>query len=645
MALMYGEHFLIHIFGESHGEAVGATIEGLPAGMPLDMDALEKQMEERKPGQPLGSKRKERDRVEIISGLWRGRTCGTPLTLLIRNEDADSSSYEVMADTPRPGHADYTAHIKYGGFEDYRGGGTFSGRLTAPLTAAGAIAEQIGKAGGVAIRCAIDEIGGQKEGWEELVRQVQEEGDSVGGVIACSISGLPTGLGGPFTEGIEGKLASLLFAIPAVKGVEFGSGFRLSRMRGSQANDPYRYQEEEGRKKISILSNHAGGILGGISTGQDICLRVAFKPTPSIAKEQASISYACADNASLKIKGRHDPCLVLRALPVVRAAVAIVAADLLLASDRAKTWPEYVERRRGEEQGLDSLWPDRSEEEPTEPGEEKGRGDSEELRPEAPGKSPEACHGDEASKRLAELRRRIDDVDRDLRELLEKRFSLASDIGKIKKERSLPLRNKKREEQILIPLRESENREVMEAIYREILKQSRLLQAQDQVKSGIDEEKGKKTEQTGKTRMKVLIINGPNMNMLGIREKDIYGGASYEDLVEVLGEAAREMKVDCRFYRSNHEGDIIDTIQEAYGAFDGIIINPAAYTHTSIAIADALRAVAIPTVEVHISDTEAREDYRKISYISKLAVETVKGEGIEGYIHALKILKRRYNPK
>lgn len=328
MSSTYGENLKISIFGQSHSEAIGVVIDGLPAGFEVDMDELGEFLARRAPGQGKHTtSRKEPDRPEFLSGLAGGKTCGAPLAAVIRNTNTRSSDYDNIRDIPRPGHADFAARIKYGGAEDVSGGGHFSGRLTAPLCIAGGIALQILKEKGITLKAEIKEIGGKKDGFLETVEEARLDADSVGGVIECVIEGVPAGYGNPMFGGVENKIASCVFGIPAVKGVEFGAGFEAARMRGSENNDEF-YYEEDGR--VRTRTNNHGGILGGITTGMPIVFRAAFKPTPSIGKPQKSISFSEKKDAVLEIKGRHDPCVVMRAVPCVEAAAAITVLDIIL---------------------------------------------------------------------------------------------------------------------------------------------------------------------------------------------------------------------------------------------------------------------------------------------------------------------------
>jgi chorismate synthase len=327
MGSVFGKNVTTAIFGESHGPAIGVTIDGLPAGFRIDMEKLGAFLDRRAPGRAGTSARREADRPEFISGLKDGVTCGSPLTALIRNTDARPRDYEALADTPRPAHADYTAHVKYGGFEDRRGGGHFSGRLTAPLCIAGGIFIQLLERSGITVSARITEIGGNSESPMDEVAAAAADGDSVGGVIECVIEGMPAGIGEPMFGGIENHISQAVFGIPGVKGIEFGSGFAGARMRGSENNDAFICDGGEVRTE----TNNHGGILGGITSGMPVVFRAAFKPTPSIAKEQMTISYSEGKNVPLSTGGRHDPCIAVRAVPCVEAAAAMAVYDLMRA--------------------------------------------------------------------------------------------------------------------------------------------------------------------------------------------------------------------------------------------------------------------------------------------------------------------------
>ena len=331
MASTYGTNIKISIFGQSHSDGIGVVIDGLPAGVKLDQEKLQAFLDRRAPGRSrYSTPRKEADRPEFLSGLSGGFTCGAPLAAVIRNTNTRSSDYDAMRDVPRPGHADYTAHVKYGGYEDVSGGGHFSGRLTAPLCVAGGIVLQILEEKGISVEASICEIGGSSEDPFGRIEEAGSRGDSVGGVIRCTVSGLPPGVGEPMFDGIENRVAQAVFAIPAVKGIEFGSGFAAAGMYGSENNDEFYY--DGGR--VKTRTNHHGGVLGGISSGMPIVFRVAVKPTPSISRKQNSISYSRGEAAELSVKGRHDPCIVPRAVPCVEAACAIAIYDLMLEGER-----------------------------------------------------------------------------------------------------------------------------------------------------------------------------------------------------------------------------------------------------------------------------------------------------------------------
>ncbi|MBO4915775.1 MAG: chorismate synthase [Oscillospiraceae bacterium] len=330
MGCSYGENIRITVFGQSHSTAVGVTIDGIPAGERIDCDRLCAFLFRRSPGKGgLSSERKESDTPEFISGLVNGMTCGAPLTAIIQNEDARPGDYEELKNIPRPGHADLTAWIKYGEARDWRGGGYFSGRMTAPLCVAGGVCLQLLERKGIRIEARASKIAGaaDPDDMERAIRAAKEEGDSVGGIVECVASGVPAGLGDPMFNGLENRISQIVFAIPAVKGIEFGEGFTAAGLRGSENNDEYL----PGYNGIIFASNHCGGILGGISTGEPIVFRTAFKPTPSIGKKQRSVDLTTMEPVMLSVPGRHDACIVPRAVPVVEAAAAIAIYDSLLA--------------------------------------------------------------------------------------------------------------------------------------------------------------------------------------------------------------------------------------------------------------------------------------------------------------------------
>ena len=326
MSFTYGNHIKISIFGQSHAPAIGVVMEGIPAGQIIDLEKLQGFLDRRAPGQgPHTTARKEADRPEFLSGLVDGKTCGAPICAISRNTDTRSKDYEQLRDMPRPGHADSTAHIKYGGNEDVRGGGAFSGRMTALLCIAGGILMQILEKDGITFETEILEIGGNTEDIYETIAAAKAAGDSVGGIVQCTIKGLPAGIGGPLFGGVENKISQVVFAIPAVKGIEFGRGFDAARIFGSENNDEYYFDGET----VKTRTNNHGGILSGSKSGMPITFNVAIKPTPSIAIEQDSISYSKGESVKLAVTGRHDPCIVPRALPCVEAAAAIAIYDLM----------------------------------------------------------------------------------------------------------------------------------------------------------------------------------------------------------------------------------------------------------------------------------------------------------------------------
>jgi len=337
MSSIYGKNIKVSIFGQSHSPAIGVTVDGLPAGFAIDFDALNEFMRRRMPGQGAHTtKRREADVPEFLSGLVNGVTCGSPLTAIIRNTDARSSDYEQLWDIPRPSHADYTAFIKFGASRDVRGGGSFSGRLTAPICIAGGICLQLLQQKGINIAAHIAQIGNIKEKASNsaypsekmlaAIEEARQDGDSLGGIIECTADGVPAGIGEPMFDGMENRIAAVIFGIPAVKGIEFGNGFAASTLRGSENNDAFYIDNG----KIKTKTNNHGGILGGISSGMPIAFRVSFKPTPSISKEQQSVSLSQQKEVPLVITGRHDPCIVPRAVPCVEAAAALAIYDALL---------------------------------------------------------------------------------------------------------------------------------------------------------------------------------------------------------------------------------------------------------------------------------------------------------------------------
>ncbi len=357
MSSIFGENLKISVFGESHGPAIGVVMDGLPSGITLDFERISREMGRRRPSSGAHStKRQEPDEVELLSGVYEGRTTGTPLCAMIRNKDAHSTDYSDLERLLRPGHADFTGYVRYKGFNDIRGGGHFSGRLTAPLVFAGAVAQHILDEQQISIGAHIDRIYDMldlsfdkvhvtkeqllalrdmdipvndqscREAYLEIIEEARRRGDSVGGIVEAAIVGLPAGVGSPLFNNVEARLSSLLFSIPGVKGVEFGDGFYITQLFGSEANDSF-FTEGD---KILTHTNHNGGINGGITNGMPLTLRVAVKPTASISMEQETVDIKAHENASLKVRGRHDACIVPRAVPVIEAACAIVLCDLLI---------------------------------------------------------------------------------------------------------------------------------------------------------------------------------------------------------------------------------------------------------------------------------------------------------------------------
>ena len=355
--MIWGNKVRLTVFGESHGPAVGAVLEGLPAGEPVNPEEIDDQMARRAPGRDASATpRKEADAPKILSGLLDGRTTGAPLCAVIENTNIRSGDYERLHDVPRPGHADYTAHVRYGGFNDFRGGGHFSGRLTAPLVFAGAVCRQILRRRGVAVGAHVffvhgvfdtpfdpadipasllDDLSSRyfptlnpeaETAMRAEIEAARQKLDSVGGMVECAVTGLPAGAGGPLSDGAESMFSSILFGIPACKGVEFGAGFSSAALLGSENNDPFTFDEAG---NVITETNRAGGILGGITTGMPVIFRCAFKPTPSIGLPQKSINLRTGRTEELVVQGRHDPCIVPRAVPAVEAAAALAVMNLL----------------------------------------------------------------------------------------------------------------------------------------------------------------------------------------------------------------------------------------------------------------------------------------------------------------------------
>jgi len=326
----FGRLFRITIFGESHGESVGVNIDGCPAGLPLSVDDFLVDIERRKGGTQKGTTPRKEDDLPIFkSGVFNDRTTGAPLTILFENKNTRSGDYEKQRAVPRPGHADFVAHEKFGGFEDYRGGGHFSGRLTVALVAAGVIAKKLlaTVGGGIPVRASILEIGGEAD-LEKGLQKAIDAKDTIGGIVECRVEGLPIGLGEPFFDSVESVLSHAVFAIPAIRGIEFGTGFAAARMFGSQHNDPI--EDGSGRTR----TNHAGGVVGGISNGNELVFRIAVKPTSSTPKEQLTLNWETGEQETFSVKGRHDLCIALRVPVVLEAVTALALADLLLLEQR-----------------------------------------------------------------------------------------------------------------------------------------------------------------------------------------------------------------------------------------------------------------------------------------------------------------------
>lgn len=351
MSSTYGENLKLSIFGQSHGKAIGMTLDGIPGGLPVDVAQLQHFLDRRAPGNgSLRSPRREPDRPHFLSGVVDGFTCGAPIAAIIENADAAPRDYD--ADLPRPGHADFTAQIKYGGFQDASGGGHFSGRLTAPLCIAGGLCLQWLERMGIRIGAHIIQIGSEKarrfdplqpeldrvgqifptltaedaEIFQRLIADARAQDDSIGGRIECAVVGAPAGLGAPMFGGVENRIAQLIYGIPAVKNIGFGLSEDFARCLGSESNDPFTLQNGQ----IVTATNHCGGILGGITTGMPILFDVTFKPTPSIGKPQQTVCFSRMEECTLSVAGRHDPCIVPRAVPVVEAAAAIAIFDMVL---------------------------------------------------------------------------------------------------------------------------------------------------------------------------------------------------------------------------------------------------------------------------------------------------------------------------
>lgn len=419
MSVYKGQTLTLSIFGASHGPSIGMTLSGIPSEANINLDVLQDFMARRAPGNSLlSTNRKEPDIPEFVSGIRSGSsgnsrnltTDGSEIRTIIYNRDVKSSDYSKISNTPRPGHADYTAHVKYGGTEDSRGGGAFSGRMTAPLCIAGGICKQLLAESGIYINASIHDIHGNAEDPLSEIKKAQVLRDSVGGTISCTISGLDAGYGGPLFEGLEGRIAEIVYAIPAVKGIEFGAGFESTRMYGSENNDEFYYDE---RGTVCTRTNNCGGVLGGISDGMDIEFRVAIKPTPSIARPQKTIVYDSTEEAEIEVHGRHDPSIVPRAVPCVEAATAVVIADLVLTEKAVSSATSKKTK------GLTTASPTSA-------------------------SSFSLVSGD-----LSHLRSSIDEIDLQLLNLIECRLQIAESVAAYKKENNLGIIDSNREASLL----------------------------------------------------------------------------------------------------------------------------------------------------------------------------------------------------
>ena len=427
MSVLRGEKLTLSIFGTSHGTSIGMILDGLPPGIRIDEEALATFMTRRAPGQSnLSTARKEPDHPEFISGIKDGMTTGEQIKAIIYNTDVKSSDYSALARTPRPGHADYTAHVKYKGHEDSRGGGAFSGRMTAPLCIAGGI-------------CIHDIHGNSSEPLSEIVK-AQALRDSVGGTVICTVSGLAAGYGGPLFEGLEGRLSQAIFGIPAVKGIEFGTGFGAAEMYGSENNDEF-YYDAEGN--VRTRTNNCGGILGGISDGMDIEFRVAIKPTPSIARIQRTIIYDSREETEIEVHGRHDPCIVPRALPCIEAATAIVLVDVMLSQqpmESADIKLEYVQIENSD----------------------KDASTAGQAASTAPDEQPDGMlnNGDSGVQHISDCRSEIDAIDSQLLPLIEQRLRVAEAVAIYKQEHNLEIVDQPREDSLFSKLQSRSSRDL-----------------------------------------------------------------------------------------------------------------------------------------------------------------------------------------
>ena len=441
MSVLRGEKLTLSIFGTSHGTSIGMILDGLPPGIRIGEEALATFMTRRAPGQSnLSTARKEPDHPEFISGIKDGMTTGEQIKAIIYNTDVKSSDYSALARTPRPGHADYTAHVKYKGHEDSRGGGAFSGRMTAPLCIAGGICKQILESEGIAVSASIHDIhGNSSEPLSEIVK-AQALRDSVGGTVICTVSGLAAGYGGPLFDGLEGRLSQAIFGIPAVKGIEFGTGFGAAEMYGSENNDEFYY---DAKGNVRTRTNNCGGILGGISDGMDIEFRVAIKPTPSIARVQRTIIYDSREETEIEVHGRHDPCIVPRALPCIEAATAIVLVDVMLSQqpgESADIKSEYVQIENSDKDASTA-------------GQAASTAPDEQL-------DGMLNSGDSGVQHISDCRSEIDAIDSQLLPLIEQRLRVAEAVAIYKQEHNLEIVDQPREDSLLSKLQSRSSRDL-----------------------------------------------------------------------------------------------------------------------------------------------------------------------------------------
>lgn len=441
MSVLRGEKLTLSIFGTSHGTSIGMILDGLPPGIRIGEEALATFMTRRAPGQSnLSTARKEPDHPEFISGIKDGMTTGEQIKAIIYNTDVKSSDYSALARTPRPGHADYTAHVKYKGHEDSRGGGAFSGRMTAPLCIAGGICKQILESEGIAVSASIHDIhGNSSEPLSEIVK-AQALRDSVGGTVVCTVSGLAAGYGGPLFDGLEGRLSQAIFGIPAVKGIEFGAGFGAAEMYGSENNDEFYY---DAKGNVRTRTNNCGGILGGISDGMDIEFRVAIKPTPSIARVQRTIIYDSREETEIEVHGRHDPCIVPRALPCIEAATAIVLVDVMLSQqpgESADIKSEYVQIENSDKDASTA-------------GQAASTAPDEQL-------DGMLNSGDSGVQHISDCRSEIDAIDSQLLPLIEQRLRVAEAVAIYKQEHNLEIVDQPREDSLLSKLQSRSSRDL-----------------------------------------------------------------------------------------------------------------------------------------------------------------------------------------